>query len=40
MLALSNFEGNDAVIMSEFMNKCHPRYLWIVMRNNIWFLLK
>lgn len=21
------------------MNKCQPRYLWIVMKNNIWALL-
>lgn len=39
LMALSNFEGNDPVIMSEFLNKCNPRYLWVVMRNSIWKLL-
>lgn len=38
-MALSNFEGNDPTIMSEFLNKCNPRYLWVVMRNSIWSLL-
>ena len=38
-MALSNFEGNDPVIMSEFLNKCNPRYLWVVMRNSVWSLL-
>lgn len=40
MLALSNFEGNDSIILSQYMNKCNPHYLWIVMRNNIWLMLK
>lgn len=25
--------------MSEFLNKCNPKYLWVVMRNSIWSLL-
>lgn len=39
-LILSNFEGNDEIIFNEFLNKCQAKYLWIVMRNNIWYLIK
>ena len=34
-LALSNFEGNDNEIFLEFLNKAQPKYMWIVVRQNI-----
>ena len=39
-LALSNFEGNDPIIIDEFLNKCKPNFLWLVIQSNIWYLLK
>lgn len=39
-LALSNFEGNDNEIFWEFLNKCQPRFLWIVIRQNMIKLLR
>jgi hypothetical protein len=39
-LALSNFEGNDPLIAKEFLSKCKPTFLWLVIQNNLWYLLK
>ena len=39
-LALSNFEGNDNDIFLEFLNKAQPKYLWIVIRQNLVKLLR
>ena len=39
-LALSNFEGNDNQIFWEFLNKCQPLFLWIVVRQNLVKLLR
>lgn len=39
-LVLSNFEGNDNEIFWEFLNKCQPLYLWIVIRQNMIKLLR
>lgn len=39
-LALSNFEGNDSEIFWEFLNKCQPLFLWIVIRQNMIKLLR
>ncbi len=39
-LALSNFEGNDTEIFWEFLNKCQPLFLWIVIRQNMIKLLR
>ena len=39
-LALSNFEGNDPLIVKEFLSKCKPTFLWLVIQNNLWYLLK
>ena len=39
-LALSNFEGNDNEIFWQYLNKCQPLFLWIVIRQNLVKLLK
>lgn len=39
-LALSNFEGNDNEIFWQYINKCQPLFLWIVIRQNIVKMLK
>lgn len=39
-LALSNFEGNDNKLISEFLKKCQPRFLWLVIRKNLWKMIK
>ncbi len=39
-LALSNFEGNDDSLEFEFISKCKPKYLWLVIRQNLLGLLK
>ena len=38
-LALSNFEGRDQIIIQEFINKCHPKFLWICIRDNLFGLV-
>ena len=39
-MALSNFEGNDYIIIKEFLNKCQPKFLWLTTRNHLWNLIK
>jgi hypothetical protein len=39
-LALSNFEGNDNEIFWQYINKCQPLFLWIIIRQNMVKLLK
>lgn len=39
-LALSNFEGNENEIFWQYLNKCQPLFLWIVIRQNLIKLLK
>ena len=39
-LALLNFEGNDDSLEYEFVSKCKPKYLWLVIRKNLLGLLK
>ena len=38
-IALSNFEGRDEVIISDFLNKCHARFLWMCIKNNLYDLV-
>lgn len=39
-LALCNFEGNDDILIWEFLNKCQPKFLWIVIEQNLCVLLE
>ena len=34
-LALVNFEGNSDVLISEFLSKCKPKFLWVVIKQNL-----
>lgn len=34
-LALCNFEGNDDELIWEFLSKCQPKFLWIVIKQNL-----
>lgn len=34
-LALCNFEGNDDSLIWEFLSKCQPKFLWVVIKQNL-----
>ncbi len=39
-LALCNFEGNDNELINEFISKCQPKFLWIVIKQNLTVILR
>ena len=39
-LALCNFEGNDNILIEEFIGKCQSKYLWMVIKQNLKAILK
>mgnify|MGYP000853870233 CR=1 FL=1 len=39
-LALCNFEGNDNILVHEFISKCQPKYLWVVIKQNLMKILR
>ena len=39
-LALCNFEGNDNILIEEFIGKCQSKYLWMVIRQNLTAILR
>lgn len=39
-LALCNFEGNDNMLILEFISKCQPKFLWVVIKQNLTGILR
>lgn len=39
-MALINFEGNDDVLIEEFISKCQSKYLWMVIKQNLTIILR
>ena len=39
-LALCNFEGNDNILIEEFISKCQSKYLWMVIKQNLTIILR
>jgi len=39
-LALCNFEGNENVLIEEFISKCQSKYLWMVIKQNLTVILR
>jgi len=39
-MALINFEGNDNILIEEFISKCQSKYLWMVIKQNLSVILR